>query len=442
MQGTCGSRWAAEADSFFRGAREAASIYRERSKVMAKSELIIGLDIGTTKICAVVGELTSHGVDIVGIGTSPSTGLRKGVVVNIEQTVQSIKKALEEAELMAGCEIRSVYAGIAGSHMKGFNSHGVIAVKNGEVGAKDVERVIDAAKAVAIPLDREVIHTLPQEYIVDDQHGIADPLGMAGVRLEVKVHIVTGAVTSAQNIVRSCHRSGLDVSDIVLEALASSKAVLTEEEREIGVALVDLGGGTTDIAVFSNDSIKHTGVLALGGSNLTNDIAFGLRTPMLSAEQIKIKYGCALADLVEDDEDIEVPSVGDREPRKLSRRVLAEICEPRVEEILNLVDQELVRSGYKNSIGAGVVLTGGTALIEGMAELGEEIFNLPTRVGFPRNVGGLKDVVNSPVYATAVGLLLFGAEKEGVDASFRIRGDANAFNRILGKMRKWFSDVS
>ncbi|MBZ2173562.1 cell division protein FtsA [Nitratidesulfovibrio sp. SRB-5] len=408
---------------------------------MPKSDLIVGLDIGTTKICAVVGEATPDGVDIVGIGTSPSTGLRKGVVVNIEQTVQSIKKALEEAELMAGCEIRSVYAGIAGSHIKGFNSHGVIAVKGGEVGPKDVERALDAAKAVAIPLDREVIHILPQEYIVDDQRGIADPLGMAGVRLEVKVHIVTGAVTSAQNIVRSCHRSGLDVSDIVLEALASSKAVLTEEEREIGVALVDLGGGTTDIAVFSNDSIKHTGVLALGGQNLTNDIAFGLRTPMVSAEKIKVKYGCAMADLVRNDDLIEVPSVGGRDPRRLSRQVLAEICEPRMEEILSLVDQELVRSGFKNTIGAGVVLTGGTALIDGCQELGEQIFNMPTRIGYPRNVGGLRDVVNSPKFATAVGLLRYGAEKEGLELKFRIR-DGNVFNRVLSRMRKWFSDIS
>ncbi|QJT08855.1 cell division protein FtsA [Oceanidesulfovibrio marinus] len=408
---------------------------------MAKGELIVGLDIGTTKICAVVGEPTEEGVDIVGIGTSPSTGLRKGVVVNIEQTVQSIKKALEEAELMAGCEIRSVYAGIAGSHIKGFNSHGVIAVKGGEVGPKDVERAIDAAKAVAIPLDREVIHILPQEYIVDDQRGIADPQGMAGVRLEVKVHIVTGAVTSAQNIVRSCHRSGLDVADIVLESLASSKAVLTEEEREIGVALVDLGGGTTDIAVFADDSIKHTGVLALGGANLTNDIAFGLRTPMVAAEKIKIKYGCALAELVKSSDTIEVPSVGGRDARRLSRQVLAEICEPRVEEMLSLVDQELVRSGFKNQIGAGVVLTGGTSLIEGMQELGEQIFNMPTRVGFPSGVGGLKDVVNSPMYATAVGLLMYGAEKEGMEHKFRIR-DANVFNRILSRMRKWFSDIS
>ncbi len=408
---------------------------------MAKGELIVGLDIGTTKICAVVGEPTEEGVDIVGIGTSPSTGLRKGVVVNIEQTVQSIKKALEEAELMAGCEIRSVYAGIAGSHIKGFNSHGVIAVKGGEVGPKDVERAIDAAKAVAIPLDREVIHILPQEYIVDDQRGIADPQGMAGVRLEVKVHIVTGAVTSAQNIVRSCHRSGLDVADIVLESLASSKAVLTEEEREIGVALVDLGGGTTDIAVFADDSIKHTGVLALGGANLTNDIAFGLRTPMVAAEKIKIKYGCALAELVKSSDTIEVPSVGGRDARRLSRQVLAEICEPRIEEMLSLVDQELVRAGFKNQIGAGVVLTGGTSLIEGIQELGEQIFNMPTRVGFPSDVGGLRDVVNSPMYATAVGLLMYGAEKEGMEHKFRIR-DANVFNRILSRMRKWFSDIS
>ena len=409
---------------------------------MSKSELIVGLDIGTTKICAVVGEPSENGgMDIVGIGTSPSTGLRKGVVVNIEQTVQSIKRALEEAELMAGCEIRSVYAGIAGSHIKGFNSHGVIAVKGGEVSPRDIERALDAAKAVAIPLDREVIHILPQEYIVDDQRGIADPMGMAGVRLEVKVHIVTGAVTSAQNIVRSCHKSGLDVSDIVLESLASAKAVLTEEEREIGVALIDLGGGTCDIAIFANDSIKHTGVLALGGQNLTNDIAFGLRTPM-AAEKIKIKHGAAIAEMVRPDEYIEVPSVGGREPRRLSRQVLAEICEPRMEEILTLLDQELVRSGLKNMIGAGVVLTGGTALIQGCQELGEQVFNLPTRIGYPRNVGGLKDMVNSPKFATAMGLLRFGAEKEGMEQKFRIRSDGNVFNSILSRMKKWFSEIS
>ena len=408
---------------------------------MAKSDLIVGLDLGTTKICAVVGELSPDGVDVVGIGTSPSTGLRKGVVVNIEQTVQSIKKALEEAEMMAGCEIRSVYAGIAGSHIKGFNSHGIIAVKGGEVTAKDIERVIDAARAVAIPLDREVIHTLPQEYIVDEQRGIADPLGMAGVRLEVKVHIVTGAVSSAQNIVRSCHRAGLDVDDIVLESIASAKAVLTQEEREIGVALVDIGGGTTDLAIFNNDSIRHTSVLAIGGTNLTSDIAFGLRTPMAAAEKIKLKYGCALTDLIQEDEIIEVPSVGGRPPRRLSRHILAEICEPRMEEMLALVDQELIKSGYKKTIGAGVVLTGGASMIEGMQELAEQIFNLPTRIGYPVKVGGLKDVVNSPMYATAVGLLMYGAEKEISGQRFRIR-DTRVFNRILSRMRKWFEDIA
>lgn len=408
---------------------------------MAKDNLIVGLDLGTTKICCVVGELTSDGVDVIGIGTSPSTGLRKGVVVNIDQTVKSIKRAVEEAELMAGREIRSVYTGIAGSHIKGFNSHGVIAVKGGEVGERDVERVIDAAKAVAIPLDREVIHILPQEYIVDEQRGIADPIGMAGVRLEVKVHIVTGAVSSAQNIIRSCHRAGLDVEDIVLESLASAQAVLTDEEREIGVALVDIGGGTTDIAIFLNNSIRHTGVLAIGGTNLTNDIAFGLRTPMAAAEQIKIKYGCALADLIQEAGAIEVPSVGGRPPRKLSRRILAEICEPRMEELLALVDQELIRSGFKDSIAAGVVLTGGASLIEGIQDLAEQIFNLPTRVGEPVKVGGLKDLINSPMYATAVGLLHYGSEKQHEASKFRIR-DTNIFNRILGRMRKWFIDIS
>ena len=409
---------------------------------MAKADLVIGLDIGTTKICVVVGEVTEDGVDIIGIGSSASTGLRKGVVVNIEETVKSIQKALEEAELMAGCEIRSVYAGIAGSHIKGFNSHGVIAVKGGEVTQKDVERALEAASAVAIPLDREVIHTLPQEFIVDDQRGIIHPLGMAGVRLEVKVHIVTGAVTSAQNIVRSCHRAGLDVSDIVLESLASAKAVLTEEEREIGVALVDLGGGTTDIAIFANNSIKHTGVLPLGGQNLTNDIAFGLRTPMASAERIKLKYGCAMVDMVRNDDIIEVPSVGGRDPRRLSRSLLAEICQPRMEEVLVLVDQELTRSGYKHLIGAGVVLTGGCSLLEGSQELGEQIFNMPTRIGFPRNIGGLKDVVNSPKFATAVGLLCFGAEKEGISGGFGGKDPNTTFDRILDRMKKWFKDVS
>lgn len=412
---------------------------------MNKSALIVGLDIGTTKICAVVGELTDSGqVDVVGIGTSVSTGLRKGVVVNIEQTVQSIRKAVEDAELMAGCQIHSVYVGIAGSHIMGINSHGIIAVKGGEVTSRDVDRALDAARAVAIPLDREVIHILPQEYTVDSQRGIADPLGMAGVRLEVDVHIVTGAVSSAQNIVRSCHRSQLEVADIALESLASAKAVLTEEEREIGVALVDLGGGTTDIAIFANDAIKHTAVLALGGQNLSNDIAFGLRTPVAAAEKIKVKYGCALTDLLaRGDEFIEVPSVGGREPQRLSRRLLAEICEPRMEEILYLVDQSLERSGYKKLIGAGVVLTGGTALMDGCQELGEQIFGLPTRIGYPRNVTGLKDVVNSPKFSTAVGLLRYGAERElAGQKKFSVRNETGIFDGVLARMKKWFSDIS
>lgn len=413
---------------------------------MARSELIVGLDIGTTKICAVVGEPGENGtMKIAGVGTSPSTGLRKGVVVNIEQTVQSIKKALEEAEAMADCEIQSVYAGIAGSHIKGENSHGVIAIKTGEVSTRDIERVLETAKAKAIPADREVIHILPQEYIVDNQRGIADPLGMAGVRLEVFVHIVTGAVTSAQNIVRSCQRSGLNISDIVLEALASSKAILTDEEREIGVAIVDLGGGTSDIAVFVNDAIKHTSAIALGGQNLTNDIAFGLRTPVAAAEKIKEKYGCVLASMVRADETIEVPSVGGRPSRQLSRQLLAEICEPRMEEILSLIDQELERSGFKRQLGAGVVLTGGTALIQGCPELAEQIFNVPTRLGYPRNITGMKDLVNNPKFATAIGLLRYGAEKEGIDSddtAMRVTtSETNTFNNILTRMKKWFSEI-
>lgn len=411
---------------------------------MSKSALIVGLDIGTTKICAVVGYVNSDGeVEVVGIGTSVSTGMRKGVVVNIEQTVQSIRSAIEDAELMAGCEINAVYAGIAGSHIMSINSDGVIAVKGGEVSQRDIERAMDAARTISIPADREVIHTLPQEFIVDNQRGIVDPLGMAGVRLEVKVHIVTGAVSSAQNIVRACNRSRLEVADLALESLASAKAVLTQEEREIGVALVDLGGGTTDIAIFANDAIKHTAVLALGGQNLSNDIAFGLRTPMAAAERIKIKYGCCLGDLVRNDELIEVPSVGGREPRRISRRVLADICEPRMDEILRLVDQIITRSGYKDMLGAGIVLTGGTALMEGCQELGEEIFRRPTRVGYPLRIGGLKDVVNSPKCSTAVGLLRYGAEREQQgQRKFVMHNESGMFDGVLAKMKKWFMDIS
>ncbi|MDR1685082.1 MAG: cell division protein FtsA [Desulfovibrio sp.] len=408
---------------------------------MAKAPLIIGLDIGTTKICAVVGEAGENGVDIVGIGTSPSTGLRKGVVVNIGETVKSVQKALEEAELMAGCSIRSVYAGIAGSHIKSVNSNGVIAIQGGEVTQRDVDRALEAAGAVAIPMDREIIHTLPQEFIVDDQQGIIHPLGMSGVRLEVKVHIVTGAVTSFQNIVKTCHNSGLDVADIVLESMASAKAVLTEEERELGVALVDLGGGTTDIAVFSGDAVMHTGALPLGGQNLTKDIASGLRTPLIEAERIKVKYGCAMADMVSMDEIIEVSTVGGRESRRLSRKLLAEICQPRMEELLSLADRELSNSGCRQTVGAGVVLTGGGVLLDGCQELAEQIFNMPTRIGYPRNIGGLRDVVNSPRYATAVGLLRYGAEKETGGQPSR-NNEESVLTRAAQSIKNWFKTIS
>lgn len=403
-------------------------------------ELIVGLDIGTTKMCAVVGELHPDGIEIVGIGSHPSEGLRKGVVVNIEKTVDSIKEAIQEAETMAGCEITSVYAGIAGGHIKGFNSHGVIALKDREVTKKDIERVIEAASAVAIPMDREVIHVLTQEFIVDDQDGITDPLGMSGVRLEAKIHIVTGAVTSAQNIIKCANRAGLDVCDIVLESLASSEAVLTEEERNLGVALLDFGGGTTDLAVFSRGTIKHTSVLPLGGDNLTYDISIGLRTPKNEAEKIKIKYGCALSSAIGKDETIEVPGVGGRKPRVMSRQILGEILEPRVEEILTLIYNELVRAGYENMINSGVVITGGSAELPGVPEIAEQIFNVPSRVGHPQGIKGLVEVVNKPMYATAVGLVLYGAKSIKEGKKFRIR-DTNIFARVMERMKKWFKDV-
>ncbi len=403
-----------------------------------RENLIVGLDIGTTKICAIVGNLTEDGIDIVGIGTSPSQGLRKGVVINIDATVGAIKKALKEAELMAGCEIKSVFAGIAGGHIKGFNSQGVIAIKNREVNDEDVRRVIDAAKAIAIPMDREVIHILPQEFIIDDQDGIKEPLGMSGVRLEAKVHIVTGAVASAQNIVKSCNRAEVDVADIVLEQLASSEAVLSQDEKELGVVLLDIGGGTTDIAIFVDGAIKHTSVLSLGGNHLTNDIAVGLRTPMAEAEKIKQKYGCCLTSMVGKDETIEVPSVGGREPRVLSRQLLAEILEPRVEEMFTLVNREIVKSGFEDLIASGIVLTGGSAILPGMPELGEQIFNLPVRRGLPRDIGGLADVVNSPVYATGVGLIKYGSRNMQIK-NFSI-GQENIFDKIMRRMKEWFGE--
>jgi cell division protein FtsA len=408
-------------------------------KVQGDGELIVGLDIGTTKICAVVGELNPDGIDIVGIGTHASVGLRKGVVVNIESTVDSIKRAIEEAELMAGCEITSVYAGIAGGHIKGFNSHGIVAVKGNEVTQKDIDRVIDAARAVAIPPDREVIHVLPQEFIVDEQDGIQDPLGMSGVRLEARIHIVTGAVTSAHNLIKCANSAGLDVCDIVLQSLASGESVLNKEERDLGAALIDFGGGTTDLAIFKGKSIKHTSVLALGGNNLTNDVSVGLRTPMGEAEKIKTKYGTCLSSHIGKDETIEVPGVGGRKPRTLSRQVLAEILEPRVEEIFNLINREVYRAGMEDVITSGIVVTGGSSLLEGVVDIAESIFDLPTRIGRPMGIRGLVDVVNNPMYATAVGLVLYGAKSQP-KRKFRIR-DRNIFNRVMERMKKWFREI-
>jgi cell division protein FtsA len=401
--------------------------------------LIIGLDIGTTKICVIVAERTENGVDIIGIGTHPSRGLRKGVVVDIDATVNSIKQAVEEAELMADCEITSVYAGIAGGHIDGFNSHGVVAVKDREVREGDIRRVIDAAKAVAIPMDREVIHVIAQEFIIDEQDGIREPLGMSGVRLEAKIHIVTAAVTSAQNIVKCANRAGLNVMDIVLEPLASAEAALAADERELGVCLVDIGGGTTDIAVFEEGSIKHTSVLGLGGYHITNDIAVGLRTPFDEAERIKKKFGVAASRFLSGDDILSVPSVGGRRPRQMSRKMLCEIIEPRVDEILNLARQELAKEGLENRIPSGVVLTGGCSALEGMTELAEEVFEAPVRLGIPRNIGGLQDVVRGPMYATGVGLSIFGAsqEQDRGQSRFRIR-DESIFGRVRQRMRDWF----
>ena len=403
-------------------------------------QIIVGLDIGTSKICAVVGNVSDDGVEVIGMGSHPSEGLRKGVVINIEDTVNSIKEAIEEAETMAGCEISSVYAGIAGGHIKGFNTLGVIDLKEKEVTKKDIARVIEVASAVAIPMDREVIHTLAQEFIVDDQDGIIDPLGMAGVRLEAKVHIVTGAVTSAQNIIKCANRAGLDVYDIVLESLASSEAVLAKEERNLGTALIDFGGGTTDLALLSRGVIKHTSVLALGGDNLTYDIAVGLRTPQIEAEKIKIKYGCALSSMIGKDETIEVPGVGGRKPRILSREILGEILEPRIEEIFTLIYSELISSGYAEMASSGVVVTGGSAELPGMSDIAEQIFNAPARIGYPRGITGLTELVNQPMYATAVGLVLHGAKAMEKKKKFRIR-DTNIFHLVMSRMKKWFREI-
>jgi cell division protein FtsA len=408
-----------------------------------RDNLFVGLDIGTTKICAIIGESTPEGnVEIIGIGKAPSHGLRKGVVIDIETTVHSIKQAVEEAELMAGITIEKVFTGIAGGHIKGFNSRGVIAVsgKNREITQRDVDRVIDAARAVAIPLDREVIHILPQEFIVDEQVGIKKPLGMFGVRLEADVHIVTGAVTSAQNIVKSVNNAGLEVADIVLQQLASAEAVLTPDEKELGVALIDMGGGTTDLAIFVEGSIWHTAVLSLGGNNITNDIAMGLQTPSSDAEEIKKQHGCAMAAMIDPEEIIEVPSVGGRPPRKLARQVLCAIIEPRVEEIFDLVNREIRKAGYQDLIAGGIVMTGGGASLEGICELGEQIFGLPVRRGLPAGIGGLTDVVQSPMYSTGVGLVLYGL-RHREHARFHPEGSDQHFFGIFRRMKEWFGDL-
>ena len=405
-----------------------------------KSErnLIVGLDIGTSKVVAIVGELTPSGViEVVGVGSHPSRGLKKGVVVNIDSTVQSIQRAVEEAELMAGCQIHSVFAGIAGSHVRSLNSHGIVAIRDKEVAPGDVDRVIDAARAVAIPADQKILHILPQEFIIDHQEGIREPIGMSGVRLEAKVHIVTGAESAAQNIVKCVQRCGLEVEDIVLEQLASSYAVLAEDEKELGVCLVDIGGGTTDIAVFSGGAIRHTAVIPVAGDQVTNDIAVSLRTPTHHAEDLKIRYACALSQLANPDETIEVPSVGDRPPRRLARQTLAEVVEPRYEELFALVREELSRSGFDDMIAAGVVLTGGSAKMEGVIDLAEEIFHAPVRLGLPQGVMGLVDVVRNPIHATGVGLLLFGRENY-VRRGGRSAPVGSGVRSVMDRMKAWF----
>lgn len=401
-----------------------------------EKDLIVGLDIGTSKVVAIVCEINQGDeMEIIGVGSHPSRGLKKGVVVNIESTVQSIQRAVEEAELMAGCQIHSVYVGIAGSHIRSLNSHGIVAIKDKEVIANDVDRVIDAARAVAVPADQKILHVLPQEYVIDNQEGIREPIGMSGVRLEAKVHLVTGAVSAAQNIIKCIRRCGLEVDEVILEQLASSHAVLTDDERELGVCLVDIGGGTTDIAVFADGAIQHTAVIPIAGDQVTNDIAVALRTPTPNAEDIKIKYACALTQLAGQDQTIEVPSVGDRPPRRLSRQTLAEVVEPRYEELLTLVQAELRRSGYEDLVAAGIVMTGGSSKMEGLIELAEEIFHMPVRLGSPQYEGSLVDVVRNPIYATGVGLLLFGGKER---SEGRVDTYKSGSGALWSRVKSWF----
>jgi cell division protein FtsA len=401
------------------------------------SNMIVGLDIGTSKVVAIVGEIAPDGaLNIVGIGRHRSRGLKKGTVVNIESTVQSIQRAVEEAELMAGCRIHSVYAGIAGSHIRSMNSHGIVAIRDKEVYPADIERVIDAAQAVAIPADQKILHILPQEYIIDSQEGVKEPLGMSGVRLEAKVHLVTCATNAYQNIEKCIRRCGLETDEIILEQLASSYSVLTDDEKELGVCMVDIGGGTTDIAIFTEGAIRHTGVIPIAGDQVTNDIAMALRTPTENAEELKIKYACALSQMASPDEMIKVPGVGDRQPRELSRQALADVVEPRYDELFHLIQAEIRHSGYADLLAAGMVLTGGTSKMEGVVELAEEIFHMPVRIGMPTEVTGLTDIVRNPTYATGVGLLLYGLkqsqERDGQHVSHE------PAIRILDKVKRFF----
>ncbi len=404
-------------------------------------DIVVGLDIGTTKICALVGKISSDdSLEIIGIGTHPSNGLRKGVVIDIDDTVKSIEKAVEKAEDMAGCEIDAVYVGIAGGHIKSFNSEGAIPLKNREITKKDIERVIDAASAISIPMDREIIQTMVQEYIVDEQDGILNPVGMSGVRFGARVHIITAAVTSAQNIIKCANKAGLDVCDIILQAIASSDAVLTDEEKKGNIILIDFGGGTTDMAVFSKGAVRHTSVLPLGGSNLTYDLSIGLKISEKEAEKIKKTQGCGCLSLISKGEIVEVSAIDGRRRRIIPKRKIAEILEPRIEEIFSLLHEDLIRSEVDINLNCGVVITGGSAKLEGIIEVAEKIFNVPVRIGYPKDIEGISEIVKEPMYATAVGLVLYGSKEREKRRKFRIR-DSNIFIRIMNTMKKWFNEM-
>lgn len=407
--------------------------------MQVNEKIIVGLDIGTTKICTVVGEILDNEINVIGVGSHPSTGLRKGSVVNIESTVDAIKKAVQEAELMAGCDISSVFVSIAGNHVKGFNSHGIIAIKGREITQNDVDRVIDAAKAVAIPTDREIIHVIPQEFVVDDMTSIQNPVGMTAIRLEAKIHIVTGAVSSARNLVKCCNKAGLEVCDIVLGSLASGLAVLSAEEKELGCVVTDIGGGITDLALFKDNNVKFIYELTVGGHNLTNDISIGLRTPLPEAEKIKINHGTCMPEHVRNGATIEVPAVGGRSPKKLSKAILAEILEPRVEEIFSLLKKELFSNGLENAFPAGFVLTGGSVVMDGISEIAESVFNVPVRIGEPSKIGGLKDIVKNPAYASGVGLVIYGSN---ANCDLPLKEAASpGLGPIFTRMKQWFKNI-